>query len=234
MVRDIAEITRDGNQGKSIFDPLPQENKEFSDCMLQEKISPPYPKTRGLALCALFAVLLSVFSLISIPLPFTIVPITLQVFMVYLVVSLLGPYYGALSCLVYLLLGAIGLPVFAGASGGLGALFGPVGGFLFAFPLSALIGGMISRNVSDSRRVDAAKVIAACALTLLLIYLVGPLWLANYEKISLDSAFLIGAVPFISVDIAKGVFAVPIALYFRRSRHDLPVHRKNISTKGVA
>lgn len=195
--------------------------------MLQkEKVQTGYSKSRGLSLSALFAVLLSIFSLISLPLPFSPVPVTLQVFMIYLIVNLLGSYYGVLSCLLYLLLGAIGLPVFAGGSGGVSALIGPLGGFLFAFPLSALFGGTISRHVSDSRKRDAVLVVVACAVSLLLIYTIGPawLWLSEGSKMSLRDAYLVGAVPFVPFDIAKAVFAVPIALYFRRVRKDLPVH----------
>jgi biotin transport system substrate-specific component len=191
--------------------------------MLQE-IPKTYPKTKGLALTALFAVLLSIFSLIVVPLPFTVVPVTLQVFMIYLIVNMLGPYYGTLSCLVYLAIGAVGLPVFAGATGGVGVLLGPLGGFLFAFPLSALCGGFISRKVSKSRNLDAARVITACAISLLLIYLIGPFWLAEITKLPLSKAYAVGAIPFIPFDIAKAVFAVPLALYFRRIRSDLPVH----------
>ena len=199
----------------------------------KERIKPKYSKTRGLALSALFAVLLSVFSLISLPLPFSAVPVTLQVFMIYLIVNLLGSYYGTISCLLYLLLGAIGLPVFAGGSGGIAVLIGPLGGYLFAFPLSALLGGAISGKVSPTRRRDAMLVIIASAVSLSLIYLIGPLWLwfSLGSKITLSGAYATGALPFIPFDIAKGVFAVPIALYFRRVRNDLPVHRKTNQTQ---
>lgn len=190
-----------------------------------KEIPRTYPKTKGLALTAVFAVLLSIFSLIIVPLPFTVVPVTLQVFMIYLIVNMLGPYYGALSILVYLLMGAIGLPVFAGGTSGVAVLLGPLGGFLFAFPLSAVIGGFISRRVSTSRNQDAVRVIAACTVSLLLIYFLGPFWLAQVTKLPLAKAYEIGAIPFIPFDIAKAVLAVPLALYFRRIRNDLPVHR---------
>lgn len=193
--------------------------------MLQrEKASPKYPRTRGLALSALFAVLLSAFSLLTVPL--SPVPITLQVFMVFLIVNLLGSYYGTISILLYLLLGAVGIPVFAGFSGGIPVLLGPTGGYLFAFPLCALFGGVISGNVSPSPRKDAVRVIAACAVSLLIIYMLGPLWLWFYEggKMSPSLALGVGALPFIPFDVAKGVFAVPLSLYFRRTRNDLPVH----------
>jgi biotin transport system substrate-specific component len=189
---------------------------------LLEEIPRTFPKTRGIVLAALFAALLSVFSLITIPL--TPVPVTLQVFMIFLIVNLLGTYYGALSCLIYLLLGAIGIPVFAGATGGISVLIGPLGGFLFSFPLSALIGGLISGKVSRSQKLDVVRVVVASAISLLLIYIIGPLWLGQVLGVSLDKAYVLGALPFIPFDIAKGIVAIPIALYFRKIRSDLPVN----------
>ena len=183
-----------------------------------------YPKTRGIALSALFATLLAIFSLVSIPLPFSPVPITLQVLVVFLIVNLLGPYYGSLACTVYLLFGLIGLPVFAGGSGGPAALFGPLGGYLFAFPLSALIGGAIAGRRSSLKKKDLARVVIATAVALALIYFVGVLWLVVSLKLTLGQGFAAGAAPFIPVDLAKAVLAVPLAMYFRRSRSDLPVH----------
>ena len=173
-------------------------------------------------LAALFAVLLSVFSLITIPL--TPVPVTLQVFMIFLVVNLLGSYYGTLSCLIYLLLGAIGIPVFAGATGGISVLISPLGDFLFSFPLSVLLGGLISGKVSSSEKLDLVRVVVASAVSLLLIYIVGPLWLRQVLGVSSDKAYLLAAIPFIPFDVAKGAVAIPIALYFRKIRSDLPVN----------
>ncbi len=186
-----------------------------------EEIPKTFPKTRGMVLASLFAVLLSIFSLLTIPL--SPVPVTLQVFAVFLILNLLGSYYGALSCLIYLLLGAIGLPVFAGATGGIGVLFGPTGGFLFAFPVGVYVGGLISGRVSNSRRLDAFRVVIASAICLLLIYLIGPLWLMQYLHLTIAEAYSVGALPFIPFDIAKGIVAIPVALYFRRMRKDLPV-----------
>src|SRR5229473_5758727 len=100
----------------------------------------PYSKSRGIALAATFAALISVTSPVRIPLePITQVPITLQVFIVYLAGALLGARYGALSMLIYLALGGVGLPVFAGLSSGTATLLGPTGGYLFAFPIGSLL-----------------------------------------------------------------------------------------------
>src|SRR5256885_16857950 len=102
----------------------------------------PYPRSRGIALSATFAALISVASPVSIPLgPITQVPITLQVFFVYLAGALLGARYGALSMVIYLVLGAVGIPVFSGPSSGPAVLFGFSGGYLVAFPVDRLLPG---------------------------------------------------------------------------------------------
>ncbi len=107
-------------------------------------------KLKGMVFAALFAALTGAVAWFKIPLPFTPVPITLQTLAVLLSGAMLGPYYGALSMIIYLVVGAIGLPVFAGGSSGVGALLGPTGGYLFSYPLAAfVIGKMLEkRNLS--------------------------------------------------------------------------------------
>jgi biotin transport system substrate-specific component len=198
--------------------------RKVSVLLLSPKITIHYPRTRGIALSALFATLLSIFSVISLPIPVSPVPITLQVLVVFLIVTLLGPYFGAFACVVYLLFGSIGLPVFAGASGGPGVLFGPLGGYLVAFPLCALVGGSIARNRASSKKIDALRVVIATVVSLAIIYSIGVVWLAESLKLNLVQGFEVGAVPFIPVDVAKAVFAVPMSMYFRWARADLPVN----------
>lgn len=93
-----------------------------------------------MVLTAVMAALLAVFSWISIPLP-SGVPATLQTLGVALAGYVMGPVYGMVSALVWILLGIIGVPVFAGFSAGIGTLFNFTGGFLFGFPIMALLCG---------------------------------------------------------------------------------------------
>ena len=92
--------------------------------------------TRAMALVALMTALMALCSWISIP---TTVPFTLQTLGVFLACALLGGKRGSLAVLVYILLGAVGLPVFAGFTGGAGALLGSTGGYILGFLLQALV-----------------------------------------------------------------------------------------------
>jgi biotin transport system substrate-specific component len=182
-----------------------------------------YNRTRGLALSAIFAAILSIASLISVPLPFTPIPITLQVLVVFLIVAMLGPVYGTYSCLLYLFLGLVGLPVFAGATSGIPVMLGPAGGYLIGFPVGALIGGLLAGSLAESRKADALRVSAAIFSTLFIVYLVGFLWLAAYSNLTPFQAFLLGVVPFIGIDALKAIIAIPIALSLRWSGLRLPL-----------
>jgi biotin transport system substrate-specific component len=184
-----------------------------------------YPRTKGLALSASFAVLLGIFSLVSIPLPFDLVPITLQVLGVFLIASLLGPYYGTLSCLIYLMFGAMGVPVFHGGTSGIPIILGPTGGYLVSFPIATLVGGSVSLTVSRERKLEVLRVAAGFALSLLVIYTLGTLWLMEYLHLTLLQALLLGTVPFIGFDIVKAIVAAPIAVRLRSTGLDLPVNR---------
>ena len=185
----------------------------------------PYPRSRGIALAATFAALISVASPFSIPLgPITQVPITLQVFVVYLAAALLGARYGTLSMVIYLALGAAGLPVFAGLSSGTAVLLGPTGGYLFAFPIATLLGGYVARRRPATRGGDTIRVSLSALLSLLVIYAIGVVWLSYYLGISLLNGVISGAVPFIPVDLLKAVVAVPVAVRLRWSTLQLPVN----------
>lgn len=93
-------------------------------------------KTRDMVYIAMFAVLISICSWISIP---SAVPFTMQTFGIFLAVAVLGGKRGSLAVLVYLLLGLVGVPVFAGFSGGIGCLAGTTGGYIVGFQLTALV-----------------------------------------------------------------------------------------------
>jgi biotin transport system substrate-specific component len=152
---------------------------------------------------ALLAALTAIGAWIVIPLPFTEVPVTLQVFFVLLAGALLGPFFGALSQIVYLLLGAFGLPVFAGGASGIGVIAGPTGGYLIGFILAAFCIGLLLQLLGRK----FYWYLLAMLFGILIIYIFGVLQLACVNRLSLVKAILLGAAPFIVVDIIKAVLA---------------------------
>ena len=110
---------------------------------------------KAIILCGVFAAVVSVCSWITVPLPFTQVPINLAILGVLLAGGLLGSKYGAISIFIYILLGAVGLPVFAGFGAGLGVLVGPTGGYIVGYLLCAAISGL----GTGSNAVTSAKAV---------------------------------------------------------------------------
>lgn len=161
-------------------------------------------KTRDLCYTALGSVLIAVCSWIAVPAP---VPFTMQTFAVFCVLELLGGRRGTLAVLVYLLLGAAGLPVFSGFRGGLGALFGATGGYLLGFLLTGLCFRFFER-FSDR----AAPRVLALVLGLVLCYTFGTLWFvrvyARTGPISVASALGLCVLPFLLPDGVKLALAL--------------------------
>src|SRR3989344_4961015 len=123
---------------------------------------------KGMVFAALFAALTAAVSPIKIPLGFTPVPITLQTLMVLLSGAVLGSRLGALSQFLYVLVGALGLPVFAGGGSGLGALLGPSGGYLISYPFAAFITG----KMIEKKKLNFFLKYASFVLALLLVLIV--------------------------------------------------------------
>jgi biotin transport system substrate-specific component len=160
---------------------------------------------------ALMTAFTAVAAQISIPLQ--PVPFTLQVLAVVLTGLLLGPRYGALAMAIYLLLGAVGVPVFAQFSGGLGTLLGKTGGYLISYPIAAALAGMAAGAVASAprRRGIIAGVLWGC-VALAAIYVIGVAWLAVLTGLSLGAAIVAGFLPFVAFDLVKVVLAALVAV----------------------
>ena len=130
-------------------------------------------KARNMALCALFAALMAVCAWVSIPVGD--VAYTLQSLAVALALLLLGGKGGTLAVTLYLLLGAVGLPVFSGFRGGIGALLGPTGGYLLGFALWALVYWLLTAIRPSRQWVSLAGLVVG----LLACYGFGTLWYAR-------------------------------------------------------
>lgn len=175
---------------------------------------------------AVFTALIICGAYISIPLSFSPVPIVLQNFFVLLCGLLLGAWWGGASVLLYLLLGSIGLPVFAGGGGGVAHILGPTGGYLIGFLISAVVVGLIATPPSPhhhgNTRYSLLFDIIAVTAGLSSVYLLGIPWLMRTVNLSFAVALGVGLLPFLLGDIIKAILAVVIARFIRR-RHLFPM-----------
>jgi biotin transport system substrate-specific component len=163
-----------------------------------------------MARIALMAALAAVLAQIAVPIE--PVPFTLQPMAALLAGYLLGPRYGAMAMLVYLLLGAVGVPVFAGFGSGLGSLLGPSGGYLWSYPLAAAVAGMAAPALAGLRRpVAIFWGLGAGVVSLVIIYAIGATWLSVQADLPPGAAFAAGVAPFVIFDAVKVVFATVLA-----------------------
>ena len=160
---------------------------------------------------AAFVLLITLGAFIRIPLPFTPVPVTLQTFFVLLAGLLLGARLAAITQLSYLLLGVIGIPLFAGAGSGIWYLYGPSAGYLFGFFLAALFVGKCAPLLEG--RFFPLLILLCLAQTIILAC--GVIWLGILFKYSLAKLLFIGFLPFIPGDFLKAAACVPAYLALR-------------------
>jgi len=161
---------------------------------------------RGMAYSAMFGAITAVGAYIVIPLP--LVPITLQTFFVSLAPALLGGGLGAMSQIIYVLLGIIGLPVFAGGKAGFGVLLGPTGGYLIGFIVGAYI---IGKLIELKEKPGFLWMAAAMIVGHIALYALGVAQLMLVAKLSLGKAFAVGVIPTLPGGVIKILAAAFIA-----------------------
>ena len=168
-------------------------------------------KTSTITRAALMAAVTAVAAQITVPL--TPVPFTLQVLAVILSGLLLGARIGALAQAVYVLVGAVGIPVFSSFTGGLGHVFGPTGGYLISYPIAAAVAGLAAHTVARDSRQRAlwAGFLWGCA-GLAVIYVFGTTWLAVVSGLSPTEAVTTGILPFVIFDLIKVALAALVAV----------------------
>ena len=162
---------------------------------------------------ALLAGVIAVCAWICVPAP---VPFTMQTFGIFLTLLLLGGRRGAGAVGVYLLLGAVGLPVFSNFQGGLGVLLGVTGGYIVGFLAQALVYWAVTAQAGESR----PSQIGACAAGLLTCYGFGTVWFlwayaAEVGPIGLGAALAKCVVPFILPDLCKLILAMALCQRLR-------------------
>lgn len=163
--------------------------------------------TREIILCAIFASIIAILAQISIPLPFTTVPLTMLIFGVSLTGLILGARLGVVSVLVYLSIGAIGMPVFAQFSGGISVLFGSTGGYLLGLLPMIYIIGLAKEKFSNNIVIFISLIIG-----LIGVYITGTLMFSLITGNTIYQSLLYCVLPFILVDILKLILAFVVGL----------------------
>ena len=160
-------------------------------------------KTKQMVLIALMTAVTCVLGPLSIPLPFSPVPISLTNFAIFLAIFVLGMKNGTISFIIYLLLGAVGVPVFSSFRGGFQVLAGPTGGYLIGFIFLALIMGFALDHF-DRKLVPT---IIGMIIGMAVCYAFGTVWLAKLLSLSFKEGLMMGVIPYLAGDAAKIIIA---------------------------
>ena len=175
-------------------------------------------RTKDLTAAALLAALAAVCAQLILPTPWG-VPMSLGTLGVFLAAGLLGAKGASVSMLIYLALGAVGVPVFAGFRGGLGVLAGPTGGYLVGYLALAALGGALCDRLPESKY----RLPLAFACGLAACYALGTLWFAASTETPIMSALMICVLPYLPADAVKIAVA---AVLCRRIRKAFPLGEK--------
>jgi len=162
----------------------------------------------GFIYSAFFAALIAVLGIVSIPLPISPVPITGQSLAVMLAGSILTVRQAGFSVLTFLLLGAVGVPVFAGLSGGIGILVGPRGGYLIGYLVGAIVIASLKSKSNNIWRLALANIVGG----IIVVYILGVLWLSFVTGMGIEKAIMVGALPYIPGDLFKVFVATVVGV----------------------
>lgn len=172
---------------------------------------------------ALFAAIISIGCVIAIPLPGG-VPITVQNLFAILSGTILGSFFGGFSVIIWMILGAVGIPVFANAHGGLAIILGPTGGYMWGYALGSLFAGFLlgSPKITESKK-DVRFILKIALISLIayaLVYLPGIPWFmhvmsAKGNPKSFSDALRLTFIPFIPGDLIKWVITIPLTALLR-------------------
>jgi biotin transport system substrate-specific component len=168
-------------------------------------------RTQHMVRIALFTTLTAIGAYVALPLPFTPVPFTLQLLFTLLSGLVLGSKAGALSQIIYVCLGVLGVPVFAGRNAGPGVLVGPTGGYLVGFVVAAYVTGYLNAGLKQRGWLPVWKGIVVGGVGLGIIHGLGAWWLAFALQIDLRKALALGCLPYIIPDVMKCAGALMVA-----------------------
>lgn len=161
---------------------------------------------KSLVLTALVTGITCIIAPFAIPIPFSPVPVSLTNLVLYISIFLLGWKSATVSYLVYVLLGAVGLPVFSGFAGGLGKIAGPTGGYLVGFVFLTVISGYILEKFRGRRVIIVIGMVLGTAVT----YVFGTAWLCIQMNLTFLQGLAIGTLPYLPGDCIKIIIAIII------------------------
>jgi len=175
-------------------------------------------------LISLFAAMTAVGAFIAIPTPFSPVPVVLQNFFIIFMGLVLPPAMSAASVGLYLFLGAVGFPIFAGGTGGFAHFTAPSAGYLISYFPAAVIGSMITKKkykeMDFSEKKPINKILwidlMSVFVMIMVIYIGGIIWLKYRLDIAWAKSILVGVIPFIPGDIIKCTAAIILAPKIRK------------------
>ena len=176
-------------------------------------------KTKTMALIGVMAAVTCILGPLSLAIPVSPVPISLTNLAVYFAIYVLGMKRGTISYCIYLLLGLVGLPVFAAFTAGAGKLFGPTGGYLIGFIFMALICGFFIEKWEKKLYMHFIGMVLGTAVC----YVFGTVWLAYTAHMGFAAALAAGVIPFIPGDLVKIIIALIAG----------PVIRKQLKRAGL-
>lgn len=154
---------------------------------------------------ALVTTVICVLAPLSIPLPFSPVPISLTILAIYFGLYAIGWKWGTVACLLYIILGLIGVPVFSGFSSGPGKLFGPTGGYIFGFIFVSIIAGICIDKFEKKIWLHVVGMV----IGVIVCYAFGTAWfMVVMDGYTLSAALAACVIPFIPADIVKMIIAV--------------------------
>lgn len=172
-------------------------------------------RTRNLVSAALVTALMAASGWISLPLG--TVPVTLQTFVVFLAALLLPWAWAGASLGAYLLMGTIGVPVFANGTAGLGIVLGPTGGYLIGFAIAATVAALLRQAFERAGARQLFADVAACWIAIAIIYALGSAQLMVVAHMGALPALLAGVAPFIVPDAIKAAVGISVAVAVRRA-----------------
>lgn len=162
-------------------------------------------KTKTMIVCALLAAVMCVCSVITVPIgP---VPVTLGLLGVMLAAVILGSGKAAIATAVFILLGAVGLPVFSGMKGGFAVLVGPTGGYIWSYILVALLIGFFAAKSYKNKWIAYGVIFVSCLFGIAICYALGTAQFMAVTGNDLSKSFTLCVLPFIPFDIIKAVIA---------------------------